>query len=92
MNSKRITTRQLEQIDTALEAVTAAARAESMQYPTIKSYTGWTRRFCEWLCNARPARWRPSTATLTNSLRIVIRNLCATPLQDVKAPLENRLN
>lgn len=47
---KRVSEKQWLQIAAAQELVTAACRAESMTYTTIKSYRDWTRRFCVWLC------------------------------------------
>lgn len=47
---KRLTPKQQDQINAALNAITPAMRAESMQYTSIKSYRDWARRFCSWLC------------------------------------------
>ena len=61
MNTKQITPKQGEQIRAAVEQVRLAARAEVMQYTTIKSYSDWTRRFSFWLCLHAPAELRGAT-------------------------------
>jgi integrase len=50
MNTKQLSRIQRDKIAVAVERVQAAARAEVMQYTTIKSYSGWSWRFSEWLC------------------------------------------
>jgi integrase len=62
MNPQRISPKQQEQIQAAIEQVSSAARAEAMQYTTIKSYGDWTRRFCIWLCMEVDADLRRATS------------------------------
>jgi len=61
MNPNQISPKQQDQINAAIATVCSAARAEVMQYPTIKSYRDWTRRFCVWLCTEAAADLRNSS-------------------------------
>lgn len=46
---KQITLKQRRQVDAALDQLVAEAQAEAFQWPTIKSYRMWVRRFSWWL-------------------------------------------
>lgn len=61
MNPNRIYPKQQAQIRAAIEQICAAARAEVMQYPTIKSYSDWARRFSLWLCLEATAEERSAS-------------------------------
>lgn len=61
MSTKPISPKQRAQITAALDLVCHAARAEVMQYATIKSYRGWTQRFCLWLCTEATTELRAAT-------------------------------
>ncbi len=62
--TKRIFDAQRRALDVQCEAVQSAAAALSFQWPTIKSYRMWARRFGLWLCLRASADLRTATPAL----------------------------
>lgn len=61
MNHVQLSLVQRQKIEASIEQLQQAARAECMQYTTIKSYSGWAWRFSQWLCLTSAPALRTAT-------------------------------